>query len=157
MTASKMTAAQFRKTTGGAGEDARPRKARAQVELPYHMQVVNTLRHVLPSAKIHHSPNELGMSGPSARNLIVKARRMGMMKGFPDLTVLLDDGRTLYFEVKPPADAALGRRAGKESTDQKELREWAQANGHLWAVVQGPADVIDALQQWGVAMRGRVA
>ncbi|WP_295045119.1 hypothetical protein [uncultured Paracoccus sp.] len=154
MTAAKMTAAQLR--AAGIADDRPQRKPRVQRELPYHMQVVNTLRHVLPGARINHPPNELAMSGPTARNLIVKARRMGMLKGFPDLTVLLPDGRTLYFEVKPPADAALGRRAGRESTEQKELREWAQSAGHLWAVVQGAPDVIDALQQWGVAMRGRI-
>lgn len=129
----------------------RPKRKRIDHEGPVHIAVLNRLRVELPSALIHHAANELGLSGISAMRSRKKALRMGMQKGWPDIEVLLPGGVALFFEVKAPA--APGRRAGKESTDQEELRLAAQAMGHRWAVVRSQDDAVAALDEWGIQRR----
>lgn len=134
-----------------AAPAAAPRR-RKDHEGPVHAAVLERLRFELPGALVHHSPNEGGAAGKSRG---ARARALGTLPGWPDIEVLLPGGVTLFFEVKAPAGP--GRSAGKESLDQQQLRQAAQAMGHRWAVVWSQDDAVAALDAWGIARRVREA
>lgn len=134
---------------GRAGR--RPRSSspakRVDRETPIQRAVVDRLRFELPGAIVHHSPNEVPLDGEDVKRAVAKAKRNGMVPGFPDVVVVLVCRPiTLFFEVKSPT--------GRETAAQRDLREVAVAAGHHWAVVRSQEDVVACLDAWGVRRRG---
>lgn len=75
-----------------------------------------------------------------------RMKAMGVRRGFPDLMFLLPDGRTVYAEVKTPT--------GSLSVEQRAFRDHCKASGlGMWALVRSEADMVAALERWGVALR----
>ncbi len=72
-----------------------------------------------------------------------RAKAMGVRRGWPDLTFLLPDGRTVYIEMK--AGASL-------SPEQREFRDAATPHG-IWAVCRSVDEVEAQLRAWGVRLR----
>ena len=118
--------------------------ARRDVEGPIHRSILHWLRLVLPGALIHHSANEINISGDRVMREIGKAKALGMAKGWPDIEVLTADG-PLFLEVKAP---------GREpSEDQSAIHAKMRRLGYRVAVVRGIEDVRAALAEWGVKTR----
>ena len=114
---------------------------RAQPESKIQLDILQYLRTVLPRAVIHHSPNEFGMAGDGIARQIAKARRMGTVKGWPDLEVFIN-GRGLFFEVKA--------EGGRLTQEQRQVGDELLEAGFNWAVVRSIDDVRDRLAGWGV-------
>ena len=110
--------------------------SRKHPEMHIHKAIFDWLCLKLPRAVIHHSPNELGMSGPAIKRQVAKHKRMGMRVGFPDFLVLLRVGlkcRTVGLEVK----------AGKnrQSDAQKDVENDFKVNLAEYYVVRSIDDV----------------
>ncbi len=75
---------------------ALPRATEAQV----HKAILHWLQRAYPKALVHHSANEVSLSGGAARAAVGKAKGLGMVPGWPDLTILLPGGRAVFIEVK---------------------------------------------------------
>ena len=113
---------------------------RRDSEGPIHRAVIEYLGHALPGAIVHHSPNEIGISGADIARLIAKAKWNGMLPGFPDLVIFCAHSAALV-EVK----------AGKNGLQppQAAIRDRATAMGHRYAVVRSSDQMAEALDAWG--------
>ena len=111
-------------------------------EAQIHKAILSWLRTVLPRALIHHSPNEVSLSGPDVARAIAKAKAAGMVVGFPDFLVVAG-GVAVGLEVKRPGNYA--------TPAQKAVVELIEANGGHWFVVRSIADAREALRDAGVA------
>lgn len=120
----------------------RPYASRRDVEGPIHRAILTYLRLTLPKAVVHHSANEVSLSGPAVARAIAKAKWNGMLVGFPDILVIALGAPPMTFEVKAPG--------GHPSDAQKAVGAALQAAGARWAVVYGIGDVTACLQEWGV-------
>ncbi|ARO14420.1 hypothetical protein BVG79_01074 [Ketogulonicigenium robustum] len=118
---------------------------RQSPERAVHLAVLAYLRAVLfGNPVIHHSPNELGLSGPAAARQVAKHKHLGMTSGFPDLVAFTFHG-PLFFEVK--AD-------GNYPTPiQKALHADLERLNYRCAVVRSVDDVRAALARWGIPTR----
>lgn len=110
-------------------------------EGPIHEQCLHYLRIALPGAVIHHSANELELAGDSTSKAIAqaKAKRKGMLPGWPDLEILYR-GQFWAFEIKAPG--------GRLSDAQVAVGAAIEANGGRWAVVSSADDVARCLSLW---------
>jgi hypothetical protein len=114
---------------------------RRDLEGPIHRACLEYLERVMPGAIVHHSANEIPISGRNIKRAIAKAKWNGMKPGFPDLIVLYR-GWTLGFEVKA--------EGGRMSGDQKAMQADFEAQGIPYSVVRSIEDVREALIEWGV-------
>jgi hypothetical protein len=121
------------------------RRKNAQPERAIHLAVLAYLRLTLPGAVIHHSPQELGLSGPEVARAIAKAKHMGMVVGFPDI-VCFWRREVWAFEVKA--------EGGRLSEAQSAVGKMLEANGARWAVVRSVADAEEAVREWRGALAG---
>lgn len=110
-------------------------------ENPIQRAIIDFLRQALPGCLIHHSPNELGMSGPAAARQIAKAKHNGMLPGFPDL-VVAHDGGILFLEVKAEGNYL--------TENQRAVHDALAAMGHRISVVRSIDDTKEMLGKWGV-------
>ena len=107
--------------------------------------IVHTLRIVWPrDAIIHHSANEVGGGGKSARQRQAILTGMGVFPGFADL-IVLTGGQVLFLEVKSPS--------GRLSPVQKAFRDMAKAQGFGWALVRSVEDTLGALADHDITTR----
>lgn len=122
---------------------SRPYRAKPRdIEGPIHRSILDYLRLTLPKAVIHHSANEIGLSGKAIERVIAKAKWNGMLVGFPDIIVITAGSPAIGFEVKAPG--------GYPSDAQKAVGAALQAAGAHWAVVRSTDDVRECLREWGV-------
>lgn len=125
--------------------DMEPKSKRSDNEGPIHRAIYGWLVFVLPSrALVHHSPNEVDLSGADIAKAIAKARRLGTIKGWPDLEIVLD-GKIYVMEVKSEGCDLTG--------DQPKVRERFEENGVPYAVCRSIDDARDALRAWGLETR----
>lgn len=115
-------------------------------EAPIQRAIVDWLRLVMPDAIIHHSKNEINKRGTAIARELAKAKRQGVVTGFPDLIVLpYSHVGAVFFEVKAP---------GRNATEiQKETHEKLRKLGYRVAVVRSIDDARDRLQEWGIGFR----
>lgn len=118
-------------------------KKRQDREGPIHREILAHLRASLPGAKVHHSANSIGLSGPQIMRQIAHNEAMGTIKGWPDLTCILPGPGVVFFEVKAPGNSP--------DADQKALHHDLRALGCRVAVVRSVAEVDEALAEWGIA------
>lgn len=112
-------------------------------EAQIHKAILQYLRLALPKAVIHHSANEVALSGADVARAIGKAKGLGMAKGFPDLIVLpFAHIGPLFFEVKTAK--------GKLTETQAAMLQRLDALGYRVAVVRSVQDVVDRLTEWHV-------
>ena len=110
-------------------------------ENPIQRSIIAYLQHVLPGCLVHHSANELGLSGPAAARQIAKAKHNGMLPGFPDL-VCAYNGGVMFLEVKAEGNYL--------TPNQRAVHDTFTALGHRVAVVRSIDDVTELLGKWGV-------
>ena len=117
---------------------------RHDIEGPIHRSILQYLQLTLGrSAVIHHSPNELNLSGVAVQKAIAqnKAKALGMVTGWPDLEIITG-GRVYFMEVKGPR--------GVHSVKQRDVQERLEGCGAGYAVVRNIDDAEDALKRWGL-------
>lgn len=93
-------------------------------EATIHISVFSWLRTVLPGAIIFHVPN----GGVRSKAEAAQFKRLGVLAGVPDLTILTKCGRTLFVEVKS--------QSGRLSPDQVAFRDFCIAAAIPHAVVR---------------------
>lgn len=76
-------------------------------------------------------------------------KREGVKAGVADIIVLRNPGLCALIEVKTSV--------GTLSNSQKAFRDWCAENGFPYAVCRGVGDVQDALTDWGVPLKMKVA
>ena len=103
--------------------------------------IVRYVRAVAPHVRIWHVPN----GGLRNKREAAKLRWTGLMAGVPDLTLMLPEGQTCFWEVKTP------RRGLSE--EQKNFRAAADELGHRFTVVRSIEDARKELALMGVQTR----
>lgn len=73
--------------------------------------------------------------------IINHMKNMGMVKGNPDLAVLLEN-KTVYFELKTDT--------GVQTKEQLEFENFCKANGHVYRVCRSVDCVLKTLQELGL-------
>ena len=121
--------------------------ARFWAESNVQVAIVSFLRRSLPS-------NYRVISIPSGRfqadpKTIARLKREGLTPGVHDLLVLRNDGWFASIEVKASA--------GKLSPEQIEWSDWLADGNSSQAVVRSLEEAIEALTEFGVPLRARVA
>jgi hypothetical protein len=110
-----------------------------------HLAILQYLRAaLLGNPIIHHSPNELGLSGQDAARQVAKHKHLGMVPGFPDLVAFTFHG-PLFFEIK----AAASKPTAPQESVHADLRRL----NYRVAVVRSIDDVRAALAAWGIPTR----
>jgi hypothetical protein len=117
---------------------------RSDREGPIQQTIVAYLRQVLPGALVHHARNEINKRGLAIQIELAKAKRRGVVAGFPDIIALTKSG-ALFFEVKAEGNYA--------SPAQKAVHAQLDALGYPVAVVRSIDDVRECLAEWGVDTR----
>ena len=78
-------------------------------ETSIQIDIVDYLRKVLPpSAIVHHSKNEGNRGGRKGLMDGVRAKKMGVAAGFPDIAVYASGKRVLFLEVKKDEQETVG-------------------------------------------------
>ena len=109
--------------------------------------IVAFLRSALPSTyRVISVPNGRFKADPAT---IGRLKREGLTPGAPDLLLLRNDGWFAGIEVK------AGK--GKLSEEQSAFADWVAQGQGSFAVVRSVAEVEDALTDWGVPLKGRIA
>lgn len=115
--------------------------ARRDLEGPVQRAVINYLRLALPGALITHTANEVAARGGDVRRAIGKAKSLGMMPGWPDLTVVWR-GHIIFFEVKGPG--------GTLTDAQRSVADAMASHGAKWAVVRSIDEAKARLEEWAI-------
>lgn len=111
--------------------------------------VVAYLHQVLPDAVVQCVKNEAAprsMTEQQRMNFHAMRKRDGLTWGFPDLLVLLPDGRLGLIEMKRP-------KGGEVSTIQDDLHAKLRGIGHLVGVATCQDTMRHLLHVWGVQTR----
>lgn len=115
---------------------------RRDLENPIQRSIVEYLRLNVPGNPIvHHSPNELGLSGEAAARQVAKHKMNGMLPGFPDLVVICYAG-IFFLEVKAEGNTL--------SPAQKAVHLDIIRLGYRVAVVRSIDDVREVLDGWAI-------
>ena len=64
--------------------------------------LLDLLRVNFPDAVVTHIPNEVNRRGRGGVIEAGRKRRLGVLKGFPDILVALPEGRCVFVEMKSP-------------------------------------------------------
>lgn len=124
----------------GKRRDPRPLK-----EDPIHKFAVQLLSiFAVPGLIWFHCPNGAKMSERTASFM----KRMGMLPGVADLTIVLPGGHARFLELKREVGGVL-------SENQRAFRDLCEANGTPYEVATTPEEVEAVLRGWG-ALRGDV-
>lgn len=109
--------------------------------------IVSFLRRALPSGyRVVSIPNGRFKADPKT---IVRLKREGLTPGVWDIMVLRNDGWFCSIEIKASD--------GKLSPEQAEWGDWLGAGGGSAAVVRSLEECIEALTEFGVPLKARVA
>lgn len=113
-------------------------------EGPIQRSIIAWLKHVMPQALVHHSPNEHRRKrGRAAMLHAVNNKQNGVVTGFPDLVVLpFANVGACFFEVKA--------EGGRVSAEQKAVHEHLRKLGYRVGVVRSIEDARECLEEWGV-------
>lgn len=110
-------------------------------EGPIQRAIVAYLRRVLPTAIVHHSPNEGNRGGRVGIIDGGKRKAAGVLPGFPDI-LIFTGGRGYCIEVKA--------EGGYLSPIQKKVRDQLAAQGIPYAVCRSIDDARDCLAAWEI-------
>ena len=121
--------------------------AKFWAESNVQVSIVAFLRRSLPSNyRVISIPNGRFQADPKT---IARLKREGLTPGVHDLRVLRNDGWFASIEVKASA--------GKLSPEQIEWSDWLADGNSSQAVVRSLEEAIEALTEFGVPLRARVA
>lgn len=111
------------------------------MEKNIHKQIIYYLKQMNYFA--FHIANEVNYSGVSNKENIkffVERRTMGVVAGVPDICVCLNNGVTIWLEVKGTSTTL--------SANQKEFHEKLTSLGHKVFIVKSVEDVIAILNDY---------
>lgn len=129
-----------------ADAEAKPKTRRRQPERSVQLVVAELLDRCLPPGyRWMHVPN---VSGTRTKGENKRLKAEGVKAGAADVLVLTPAGRFIWIELKS-ADGQL-------SAAQRGWRDWCQSIGAPWALCRSAEDVVAALQDAGVTLRGRL-
>lgn len=115
-------------------------------ETAIQIDIVDYLRKVLPpSAIVHHSKNEGNRGGRKGMLDGVRAKRMGVEAGFPDIAVYASGKRVLFLEVK--------NATGRATRTQQYMWQRLRALGFDCGMVRSIDEVRNALKACGIETR----
>ena len=121
--------------------------AKFWAESNVQVAIVSFLRRSLPSNyRVISIPNGRFHADPKT---IARLKREGLTPGVHDLLVLRNDGWFASLGVKASA--------GKLSPEQIEWSDWLADGNSSQAVVRSLEEAIEALTEFGVPLRARVA
>ena len=121
--------------------------AKFWAESNVQVAIVSFLRRSLPSNyRVISIPNGRFQADPKT---IARLKREGLTPGVHDLLILRNDGWFASIEVKASA--------GKLSPEQIEWSDWLADGNSSQAVVRSLEEAIEALTEFGVPLRARVA
>lgn len=128
-----------------SAEDFRASLARDMREEALHRDIADFLARVLVW------PTRAGTNNMNPRSAVAGARnkRLGAIKGQPDITIYRTLGRVAHIEVKT--------LKGRLSPEQREFRQWCQEAGHPHCVARSVADVRDFLETEGIPLDEKAA
>lgn len=107
-----------------------------------HMSIVDLLPYILPAGAIfHHSPNEVDAKGADIARAIAKAKKLGMVGGWPDIEIIWRGG-FYALEVKT--------RKSSQSDDQAACQQMIEGAGGKYAVIRSSQAAEQQLAAWGV-------
>lgn len=107
-----------------------------------HIAIKRWLETVLPTAIVLHVPND----GKRSEAAGARLKRLGMLAGWPDLTVMLPaEERVFLLEVK--------NQSGVLSSDQRACHAMLRARRIPVAVVRSIDDARIAIRGWGIETR----
>lgn len=107
-------------------------------ESPVHLYAVQLLQFAgVPGLIYYHCPNE----GRRAARTGAFQKRLGMLPGVADLSLVLPGGKACFLELK--------RRGGALSPAQRAFRALCEKNGTPYAVATTTAEVETILREWG--------
>ena len=109
-------------------------------ESAVHVAILEWIRAVAPDAMPIHVPNE----GKRTTMAGVMAKRLGMVKGVPDLIVFFPHARVLFIEVKD---------RGAVSKEQRAFGQAVQALGFHWSVCRSIDDARNTFRAIGIQTR----
>ena len=115
----------------------------ASNEVAVHVSILQWIKAVVPAAMPIHVPNE----GKRTTMAAVTAKRLGMVKGVPDLIVFFPGARTLFLEIKD---------RGAVSKEQRAFGQSVQALGFHWAVCRSIDDARAMFMALGIVTRESV-
>lgn len=119
--------------------------SRQSPERTIHLAILQFLRSTLYGGPIiHHSANEIGLSGRDVARHIANAKHMGMVPGYPDLVCHTFHG-DLFFEVKAEGNSL--------TPAQKAVHADLIRLNRKVAVVRSIDDVREKLAEWGIPTR----
>lgn len=98
--------------------------------------LVKRLRTELPGAVVSSTPNEVHRRGVDGMKEVVRKKAIGMLPGFPDLTVVWW-GHVYFIEVKA--------KGGSMQQSQKECHERLHRAGFRVIIVKGEEQIEDAM------------
>ena len=113
-------------------------------EGPIQIAIIKYLRAILPKeCLVVHIKNEINKRGKAFAIEQAKAKRKGVVTGFPDLMVLpFVTVGPVFFEVKAKGNYA--------TEAQKGIHKQITHLGYPCAVVRSVDDVRECLFQWGI-------
>lgn len=115
-------------------------------ETAIQIDIVDYLRKVLPpSAIVHHSKNEGNRGGRKGLLDGVRAKRMGVEAGFPDIAVYLPSQRVVFFEVK--------NETGRATRTQQYMWQRLKSLGFDCGLVRSIDEVRNALRALDIQTR----
>ena len=115
-------------------------------ETAIQIDIVGYLRKVLPpSAIVHHSKNEGNRGGRKGLMDGVRAKRMGVEAGFPDIAVYASGKRVLFLEVK--------NETGRATRTQQYMWQRLRVLGFECGLVRSIDEVRNALKSCGIETR----
>lgn len=122
-------------------------QAKFWAESNAQVSIVSFLRRSLPSNyRVISVPNGRFEANPKT---IARLKREGLTPGVHDLLILRNDGWFASLEVKASD--------GRLSPEQVEWSDWLSAGGSSQAVVRSLAEAVEALEEFGVPLRARIA
>ncbi|WP_428065384.1 VRR-NUC domain-containing protein [Candidatus Proelusimicrobium volucris] len=124
-------------------------------EYTVQTQICNTLRAL--GVTFFKVANEQKFRQKNPAAYFAKLKREGYCPGVADLVVLLNGGRTVFFEVKKPKEYTMGKKgnpvcvspAGKQSPAQAAWAARVKAMGFDYYIVysaQQAADIINGIR-----------
>jgi hypothetical protein len=128
------------------------RKAMTEDELQVSVVQLLNLYEARGLLRAYHIPNQLprpkmlvNLIGIKSVNMIYamienKLQKMGKRKGFPDIAMVFNDGRSAYWELK------VGKN--KPTKEQAEWLNWLDLAGCKTAVIRDLADAEILLQDY---------
>jgi len=120
-------------------------------EKPTQRALLTWLKLVLPpGSRVSATMNESGgakSANPHARARYYQARKAsGVVTGWPDLTLALPGGRTVFIETKRPV-------GGVVSPEQQQIHADLRALGHHVGIATDPESALLVLLEAGVPLR----